>query len=268
MTLDPHTNRWLSCTRSRSAARLRLVCFPHAGAGASAYWNWPKLLPPEIECCPIQLPGREQRIAERPFSSLWPLVEALAGALEPVLTPPFAFFGSSMGALVGFELARFLRAAGRPGPTWLFVAARAAPHLPDPSPPMHDLPAEAFVGAVARLNGTSPEVLAHKELMDVIVPLLRADFAVCETYRYIDQQPLECPISAFAAVRDRAVPLTAVAEWRAHTKSHFRQRVLEGGHFFVQKAAGAVIAGVVEDLFDTTKLSGERGCGRVAERYA
>jgi len=245
---------------------LRLLCFPHAGAGASVFRRWPSLLPPGIECCAIQLPGREQRIAEQPFSRLQSLVEALARALEPLLASPFAFFGNSMGALIAFELARYLRGVGRPGPTHLFVAARAAPQLADPRPPIHDLPAEAFACEITRLNGTPAEVLAQEELMSLMMPLLRADFAVCETYRYTGQPPLECPISAFAGLRDNGASPAVVAEWASQTTSRFRLRLIEGDHFFVQKAAAAVTAGIAEELLDTMRIQEGAG-GRVIAEY-
>jgi medium-chain acyl-[acyl-carrier-protein] hydrolase len=140
----------------------------------------------------------------------------------------------------------------------LFVAARAAPQLADPRPPIYDLPAEAFACEITRLNGTPAEVLVQEELMSLMM-LLRADFAVCETYRYTGQPPLECPISAFAGLRDSGVSPAVVAEWASQTTSRFRFRLIEGDQFLVQKAAATITAGIAEDLLDTTRI--QEGAG-------
>jgi surfactin synthase thioesterase subunit len=233
---------------------VRLLCFPPAGGGASTFRQWADLLPGDIDVCSIQLPGRESRFAEAPFSRLGPAVEALLEALEPLTQSPFALFGHSMGALVAFELARALRAAGRPTPAHLFIAARRAPQLPDLDPPIHRLPDDALLAEIPRLNGTPPEVLAHVELMRLMLPVLRADFTVCETYDYVDQLPLTCPISAFAGSDDAMACREPVAAWRTQTTSRFRVHVVDGGHFFVRTSAAAVVNHVSADLMETLRL--------------
>src|SRR5438552_7109196 len=127
MTGLPVTDSWLACLKPRPHAAVRLFCFPYAGGGASAFRCWPDALPASIEVCPVQLPGRETRFREPPYTRLAPLAEALGHALRPFLDRPFAFFGHSMGALVAFELTRWLRRAGGPQPAHLFVSACAAP---------------------------------------------------------------------------------------------------------------------------------------------
>jgi medium-chain acyl-[acyl-carrier-protein] hydrolase len=177
-----------------------------------------------------------------------PLVSSLRDALAPALRPPFAFFGHSMGALVAFELTRALRRAALPLPASLVVAARPAPHVPETSEPIHLLPEPAFLAEIRRFTGTLAEVVTHRELMRLMVPLLRADFSVCETYRYVAEPPLECPISALAASSDDAVPVEQVAAWSTHTTSDFRLHVIEGGHFFPLTARSAVVTRVAADI--------------------
>jgi surfactin synthase thioesterase subunit len=203
---------------------------------------------PAIEICPVQLPGRERRLRERPFTAMEPLVAALAEALVPLLDRPFAFFGHSLGAWVGFELARYLRATSGPQPVQLFVAGSRAPHLPFAAPSLHDLPHEEFVAALGRLGGTPKEVLRDPELMALFEPVLRADFAIADSYTFRCEEPLACPISAFGGMADTLATPTSIAAWSALSRGRFRQRIVPGGHFFIREERAMVLAGIHNDL--------------------
>ncbi len=146
----------------------------------------------------MQLPGRESRLRDPCFTGLEPLVQAL----PPYLDMPYAFFGHSLGALIGFELARALVRESRPGPVHLFVSDHSAPQIQNPDPPIHQLPEPDFIKKLRHLNGTPGEVLQHAELMALLLPVLRADFAINETYVYIPGSLLDCPISAFGGLQD------------------------------------------------------------------
>lgn len=225
---------WLPYWQRKAHPRVRLFCFPYAGGGASLFRLWSEQLPAEIEVCPVQLPGRENLFQIKPFEHLSPLVETLGSILRPYLDMPFLFFGHSMGALIGFELARHLRNSGlEAAPMYLFMSGHRAPHLPDPRPPRHLLPEEAFVQELRRLQGTPEAVLQNQELLHLILPLLRADFSVCETYTYIADKPFPCPIMAFGGLDDEAVSRNELAAWQAQTCGTFKQRFFPGGHFFL-----------------------------------
>jgi medium-chain acyl-[acyl-carrier-protein] hydrolase len=244
---------WVACYRPNPQARLRLFCFPYAGGGALTYRTWPDVLirndlPALVEVFPVQIPGRETRLMEPPFTQLAPLEQAVAQALRPYLGLPFAFFGHSMGALIGFELARHLRRQGSPGPLCLFVSAHRAPHLPDPHPPIHALPTPAFVQELRHLNGTPEAVLQNAELMDLLLPLLRADLAVDETYVYADEEPLDCPISCFGGLQDRTVEREELEAWRDHTRGPFTLRTFPGDHFFLNSARAPLLRALSQDL--------------------
>src|SRR5689334_20484357 len=187
---------WISPGRPRSGTRLRLFCLPYAGGGASMFHPWVEALAPSIDVRAVQLPGRENRLPEEPFIALNPLVAALADVIAPQLDMPYALFGYSMGALIVFELARELARVHARTPVKLMVAAHRAPHIRDPDPDIHDLPEPRFIQAIRRLHGTADEVLDHPELRSLLLPLLRADFTLCETYRHEVADPLECPIVA------------------------------------------------------------------------
>jgi medium-chain acyl-[acyl-carrier-protein] hydrolase len=233
MTVTGEAPRWF-ITRPRAAqAAVRLFCFPYAGGGTPIYRNWPQLLPAEVEVCMAQLPGRGSRIKETPFYKVGPMVEAIADAAEPYLDRPFAFFGHSMGAIISFELARTLRMRGWAMPSHLFVSGRAAPQLPLDRAKTYDLPDPVFHEKLRRLNGTPAEVLEHPELMELMMPLLRADFSVVETYEYTPGEPLACPITAFGGVQDAEVSRAQVEAWREQTADAFSARIMPGDHFFL-----------------------------------
>lgn len=237
------SNPWIAYLTPRPAARVRLYCFPFAGGGASTYRRWGAELPPEIEVRPVQPPGREGRIGEPAFRSVEPLVEALAGTLPGDLGEgvPFAFFGHSMGALIAYELARLLRRRGRPQPARLLVSAHRAPQQPPREDPIHDLPEEEFRRRLRQLNGTPEEVLDHPELMELLGPLLRADFALNETYVEPPGEPLACPITAFGGDADPDVTVDDLRLWAERTTGPFQLHVYHGDHFFLHHEAGVTL---------------------------
>jgi medium-chain acyl-[acyl-carrier-protein] hydrolase len=245
---SPPAERWLAYREVNPRARLRMFCFPYAGGGASAYRGWAASLPATVEVCPVQLPGREGRLREPPFTRPSPLIQATADALEPYLDMPFVFFGHSMGGMISFELTRELRRRGKKQPLHLFVSGRRAPHLPAREEPIHDLPEPEFIVKLRELNGTPEEVLQHAELMKLLTPVLRADFAVNETYEFTAEEPLDLGLSAFGGLGDVDVTREDVDAWRQHAKGRFRLRMLPGDHFFLHSAKDLITEAVARDL--------------------
>jgi medium-chain acyl-[acyl-carrier-protein] hydrolase len=247
-TSTPAARSWVAVRAARPSASVRLFCFPNAGGGAQAYHRWGDSAPPSVEVCAVRLPGREARLAEPAFKSIRPLVAALAEALLPHLDRPFAFFGHSMGAKVAFELARHLRSARGVEPVHLFVSGCKGPRLPRDSRPIHALPEPEFIEELRRLDGTPPEVLEHPELMKLMIPLLRADFELVETYEYLPGRLLDCPVSAYGGLEDVDVPGEQLGEWRAETTGAFNQRMFPGGHFYLQAARERLLQMLSLDL--------------------
>jgi medium-chain acyl-[acyl-carrier-protein] hydrolase len=248
MSVSGVLDRWLACVQPRPRAAVRLFCFPHAGGGASLFRGWADGLPDTVEVCPVQLPGREARFREPAFTRLRPLTEALAGALRPHLDRPFAFFGHSMGALVAFELARRLSRDGGPQPVRLFVSGCAAPTVRRDGRPLHGLPGSAFRKELRRLQGTPAAVLDNDELMRLLLPTLRADFALCETYAFAPGPHLTCAIGAWGGLGDDTVSCRDLAPWRQQTTGRFRLRLLPGDHFFLQTARRLLLRALGRDL--------------------
>lgn len=234
--------------RPHSQARLRLFCFPYAGAGASVFRAWTNELSAEIEVVPVQLPGRETRIRETPFTDITPLVEVLANSLADHTGIPFAFFGHSMGALISYELAQKLRHQGAPTPDHLFVSGRRAPQLPNEKSPLHTLAEEELLERLRELNGTPEEVFQHPELIKVWLPAIRADFAVCENYVYREAPPLDCPTTAFGGLEDVHVSRDALEGWGNHTRAAFKLRMLPGDHFFLHQSRLMLLRAITDDL--------------------
>jgi medium-chain acyl-[acyl-carrier-protein] hydrolase len=230
----PALEAWLPFRRSNSAARVRLFCLPFAGGGASVYRPWDGGLPLTAELCAVQPPGRETRFREPPYTRLAPLVVALADAIEPLLDLPAVFYGHSMGAITAFELIRELRRRGKPKPARLIVGGRRAPDGPPRGAPLHALPDPEFLDALKRLKGTRSAVLENDDLMRILLPVLRADFAAHETYEYVDEPPLDCPILAVSGADDAICPPDELEGWRRHTRAGFEAATLPGDHFFLQ----------------------------------
>jgi surfactin synthase thioesterase subunit len=233
---------WLVIPRRNPSARLRLFCFSYAGGGTTMFRTWPDRLPHTIELCAVLLPGRESRLREAPFTQMATLVKTLAQVLGPHFGLPFAFWGHSLGAFISFELARQRRREQAPGPIQLFVSGAGAPQIKDPTPALHHLSEKEFVAELRRLKGTPDEVLAHPELMELMLPMLRADFTVYETYVYSHEEPLDCAISAVGGSHDPRVTEERVAAWRQQTTGPFQMQIVPGNHFFLHSQQELLLA--------------------------
>jgi medium-chain acyl-[acyl-carrier-protein] hydrolase len=244
----PETTRWLSFPRQNPKASARLFCFPYAGGNSLVFRTWPDCLPPHVEVCVLQLPGRGPRINEPAFTQLPALVRAAGRALLPHMDKPFAFFGHSMGAMIGFELSRYLRDENKALPLHLFVSGRRAPQVIDPSPTTYDLPEPEFIQELHRLNGTPREVLEHEDLMRLVIPILRTDFAVCQTYDYQAGAPLDCPISVYGGVQDEGVPRAYLEGWRDQTNAAFTLKMFPGDHFFIHSDQSLILRTLSQEL--------------------
>jgi medium-chain acyl-[acyl-carrier-protein] hydrolase len=227
--------KWVVCPKFQPAAAIRLFCFPYAGTGVAVFRNWGEDLSPAVEVCGIQLPGREHRWSEPPVGSIDELIPPLVEGLRPWLNRPYAFYGHSLGARIAFEVARALRGTGLPQPSHLFVGASPAPQIPWSWPALRSMEDGDFLDEIQRRYGGIPkQILAEPELLAALLPTLRADVALMETYRYIPEGPLDCPITAIGGAGDRIVPPSALQAWWTQTRNCFELHLLEGDHFFLQ----------------------------------
>ena len=178
---------------------------------------------------------------EAPYTRVEPLVETLAREIFPFLDKPFAFFGHSMGAIISFELARYLRKERRVEPDHLFISGRRSPQIPRRDPYIHDLPEAEFIAEIQQLNGTPREVLEHRELMEILIPMLRADFAVCNTYTYVPGELLRRPMTVLRGSQDETTPREEMEAWCAETTGSCQVHMLEGDHFFINQQQAAIL---------------------------
>jgi medium-chain acyl-[acyl-carrier-protein] hydrolase len=247
--ISDSSNNWFVCPQANPGAETRLFLFPYAGGGPAAFGRWPAEFPSTIETRIAHYPGRGSRHNEAPIKQISALVESLFKAIHPLLDKPFAFFGHSLGGLVAFEVGRQLRLQNLPRPQILFVSACGAPDIHDPHPPIHALPEPAFLVSLQDLNGIPAEVLMVPELMELLLPTLRADFAAVETYEYIpNEYALDCPIIAFGGQDDPRVSSERLEGWAAHTNAGFKAQYFAGDHFFINTAREALIATIANEL--------------------
>ncbi|HJU38302.1 MAG TPA: alpha/beta fold hydrolase [Tahibacter sp.] len=233
-------NPWLVREPSKTSRRLRLYCFCYAGGSAAVYLPWQARLDASIEVCAVQLPGRGNRMGERPFTAMPELIRALAPVIGREDDLPFAFFGHSLGGLVAFELARYRKLHYMRMPEHLIVSGCDAPQFRSESRRLHALPDHELIDVLKDFNGTPPEVLAHRELMDLLLPTIRADFALVDDYVYRPGLPLTMPITVLAGRReDRSVD--QVYGWRKETLSDCRVHYFDGDHFFIFPEQRAVL---------------------------
>lgn len=240
---------WLSGLGRRPEAELRLFCLPYAGGGASTFGQWPASLPNWIEACPIQLPGREQRLREPPFTDLSGLIAALTPVIERHGDKPFAIFGHSMGAVVAFELARALQRRHARMPARLFASAHRAPQEPRAESSLRPLGDPELVAELtSRYDAIPAEIAREPAFLRLLLPLWRADFSLIETYAYEAGPRLACPISVFAGDRDPFTLDDDLELWRAQTAAALALRVFAGGHFFIESARSELLAALSDDL--------------------
>jgi len=224
-----------------AGAGIRLFCFPFAGSGASIYSPWRQAFPVPVEVCPVQLPGRENRISKAPFFEMGALVNWLFEDVKPLLDKPFVFFGHSMGAQVAFELAALVRMRLGIEPLHFFASGCHAPHLRTPPPLISGLTDEAFLRRIADFGGTPDAVLQDRELTQLVLPVLRADFFMTESYRTDITERLRCPVTVLCGSEDYRYHEDLIRPWCRHTTGTCSFHVIKGGHFFIRESQGAVL---------------------------
>jgi medium-chain acyl-[acyl-carrier-protein] hydrolase len=234
--------KWFDVTSPRPGVRLRLFCFHHAGGAAQMFNTWQRKMVPDIEVCAVQMPGRWNRLKEAPLRSIALMVKTVAGAIEPLLDRPYAIFGHSLGAAVGFELIHALAEMGARLPVQFFASGRNAPHRPSAIGPLHQLPEAQFIEALRDSYAPLPQqILDDPDMGPIFLNVLRADLEAIETYRYTPKAAFSVPITAMGGRRDPAVSEAHLEAWGELTTSNFTLRMFEGDHFYVRPKENEVI---------------------------
>jgi len=238
---------WLGLRRPNLQARVRLFCFPYAGGSEATFRTWQQNLPNTVEVLPIQLPGRGARIKEPALSRLAPMVRAMSQSLRTELDLPFAFFGHSMGGLIAFELARQLRREGGPLPAHLFISAKCCPKEADDLY-ASEISDQELIQILRRYEGTPREVLENAEMMQFLLPVIRADMELCHTYVCDPEQPLPCPITAFGGLQDHKSGRACLEGWQNYTTGGFTLRMFPAGHFFLRSWEKSILEAIFREL--------------------
>ncbi|MEU8262192.1 thioesterase domain-containing protein [Micromonospora sp. NPDC048999] len=237
---------WFVSAGSRPQAPVRLFCLPYAGGGASVFRRWQQGIGPDVEVLPVQLPGRENRIGEDARFDVADVAAAIASRADR----PYAIYGHSMGGRVGFEVVRELLRTGAPLPLRLYVGGARAPHVTAASlfDGLSRVDDEELLRRLGDGGGLPAELLDHPELVELLLPLLRADFGRVDSYRYVPGEPLPVPIVAFSGVHDRAVTREHSLAWAEHTAAGFTLHEIGGGHFFLLDQLAELLAPLRTDL--------------------
>lgn len=246
-------SNWFATFRPVVHPRLRLFCFPYAGGNVTTFRDWPAGLSPDIELRAVQLPGRGGRFREPLLTTMPPLVQALADIFP--LDAPYALLGCSLGATVAFELGRELERRYASRPEHLFALACIAPHLRPEHPPFHTLPNDQLLARLSQLNGIPQEILAHQEMLELLLPILRADLTLYESYQYQYHFhfQLDCNLTAISGRNDPLVSPQALAAWQIHTNNSFNQHLLPGDHFFIHPSRTALLTLINNSLANSQR---------------
>ena len=228
--------KWLVTVNQLPNPRLRLFCFPYSGGAAHIFSKWPQRLPHDIEVVAIQPPGRSSRFTEPLLSNIQPMVEGAFDAIRTKLDRPFALFGHSVGGAVAFEICRKMEAEGL-FPEVLIPSGRNAPHVKMKKKQLHLLSEAEFTEEIKTFNGTPEAVLENPELMELMIPILKADFTISETYVYQAGPKLQTPIRAIGGQTDTHVKSEGIEGWQQYTRGLFQSNIVEGDHFFIHGEA-------------------------------
>ncbi|MGK4585529.1 thioesterase II family protein [Kitasatospora sp. HPMI-4] len=242
---------WVRVLTTPPAARLRLLCLHPAGGGPSFFRDWPARLPGDIEVLSVQLPGRESRFGEPLLSDYPRAVEELYTGLLPYLDRPYAMFGHSMGGLLAYGLAMAAQRDGVRTPERLLLSGCSGPGAKPAKPGRTGWSDEELVADLREMGGTPEGVLTDPELLALILPTLRADYAICDSFGRPDGPLLDCPVSVFGG-EDDVHSVDALRLWSTTTRAATSVRTFPGGHFYLsEQSADSLLAAVTADLTAT-----------------
>ncbi|WP_026328184.1 thioesterase II family protein [Streptomyces sulphureus] len=225
--------------RGRAGAP-RLVCFPHAGGGASSYQEWVTRLLPDAEVLVVQYPGREDRFGEPHAPDMAALADEIAADLPMSADRPLVLFGHSMGSTVAFEVARRIERLCPGGLARLCVSGRPAPHAARATA-VHLLSDDDLLADLRALAGTSETLLDNLEFRSLFLPAIRNDYRLIETYRPEPGAGIAAPISGFCGADDPHVRPEEMHRWGEATTSGFGLQVFSGGHFYLHDHAAEIV---------------------------
>jgi surfactin synthase thioesterase subunit len=223
--------------------KLRVFCFPFAGGSVNTFYTWLDKISNQVELVFVQPPARGSRIAEKPHESMESLVGELMESVQFICSKPYMLFGHSLGSRVAYELCCHLHRSGKNLPHHFIASGSRGPHVPSDKLKIYDLPQDEFVAELAKLNGTPKEVLANKELLDLLSPALRADFKLADTVS-TNKIIMPFPITVFNGLEDQDIKPVHLKAWGDLSCYDSEIVNFPGGHFFINEHPSLVIAKV------------------------
>ena len=223
-----------------------VICLPHAGGGASFFNSWSRYFKKPYAICPVQLPGREERIIEKPVESMTDIAGEIVEILM-TLKNDFILFGHSMGTKMLFEVEKLLEKNGRMAK--LAVVSACPPPDRLESEKIAHLPDDRFIEALLNYDGIPQVLLENRQLLDMFLPMLKADFRLSEDYVCEDSTPIKCPICAMGANQDYDALEPAIKAWVNYTQDDFSYRMFEGTHFYIKEKEEEVLS-QIKKYFD------------------
>ncbi|MDI5965480.1 alpha/beta fold hydrolase [Streptomyces sp. SL13] len=244
---------WIRRFHPRPDSEVRLVCLPHAGGSASFYFPMSDMMGTSVEVLSVQYPGRQDRRAEPCISSIPELADLVAAALVPWADRPLVFFGHSMGATLGFEVARRLERDHGIVLVGLFASARRAPSRKRHET-VHQRDDRGIITELQRLSGTNSQIMGDEELLRMVLPAIRADYRAAETYEYDPGPKLRCPIVSLVGDDDPKVTMDEARAWGEHTESSFDFQVFPGGHFYLASHQSEIVNAISDHVLTQLRL--------------
>jgi medium-chain acyl-[acyl-carrier-protein] hydrolase len=234
-------SKWLVRSGVNKNVDFRLFCFSYAGGNAATFRRWHNKFTDNVEVVSIQLPGRANRFGEPVITEMEPLVDQVLNAVSGCLDKPYALFGHSLGSRIAFQLAVECSKNGLRMPCHFIASASRSPDLPIGIGDIYKLPDEEFLTEMGKLNGTPLSILKNKELMQMLLPQLKADFCLAYEYQYADDIKLDIPVSVFGGEEDTDIAYSQLQSWDKYFVTPPDITMFEGGHFFIEDENSGIV---------------------------
>lgn len=257
--IKPTENPWIVQFDQKENAKINLICFHYAGGSASFFAKWNEFVGPNIQLIAVQLPGRRARLHEKPLRRISEIVSAFDQAVKPFLNKPFAVIGYSLGSVLAFEWIRLLQDRQGLAPIFFFPMACSAPQISLGYPKIHQMVDKEFLEMMGQLFGAIPNsVLSDPDMIAAMLPGMKADIEVLETYRFQENRKLNVPILAIGGDMDPATTSAGLAAWQEHTEVRFEMREYQGDHFFVNGHEKEIVSFITSFLSNPLSSSSAR----------
>lgn len=236
-----YQTNWFRVPKPLQDPVARLICFPYAGGNAGSYVNWAKSLPDGIELVAVEPPGRAVRMLEPPFDNMADLISDLLPHYQRIIDKPYLVFGHSLGGRVAYEISCCCQQLGLRLPNRFIASASRAPHIVKQRPNIYDLPDIQFLDKLRGFNGTPESVLTNREMMELLLPMLRSDFKIADLY-LAQPQKLKCPLSVWHGEMDHEISQLDFKSWADCSVFPVEFTSVPGGHLFVDSNVQDVLA--------------------------